>query len=130
MPPILKILLYIAILFYFIWMYKLFKRQKLNLQYSLMWIFSGIILFILVTFIKDFEKILHFFGIAEGMNGLFAIAIFLILLMLMVMTSVVSQLNNRLKTLVQKYAILEKRMRELEMKMKGEGNETDSSMPN
>ena len=130
MPIILRILLYLAILFYFVWMYKLLKKQKLNLQYSLMWIFSGIILLVLVTFIKDFEKVLHFLGIAEGMNGLFAIAIFLILLMLMIITSIVSQMNNRHKTLIQKCALLEKRVRELENQMKGEqNNANDNSVP-
>lgn len=89
-----------------------------------MWIFSALVLLLIVIFIDDFEKILHFIGIAEGMNGLFAIAIFMILLMLMVLTSVVSQMNNKYKILVQKYALMEKRIRELEE----ENNEDDSTM--
>lgn len=114
MPITLKCLLFLAILFYFIWMYRLLKANKLNLKYSLMWLFSGILLLLITVFIDYFEKILHFVGIAEGMNGLFAIAIFLILLMLMVLTSVVSQMSNKNKVLAQKCALMEKRIRDLE----------------
>ena len=124
MPVSLKLLLYLAIIFYFLWIYRLLRDKKLNLRYSLMWIFSALVLLLIVIFIDDFEKILHFIGIAEGMNGLFAIAIFMILLMLMVLTSVVSQMNNKYKILVQKYALMEKRIRELEE----ENNEDDSTM--
>lgn len=68
---------------------------------------------LVIIFFKPFMYLMNFFGIVEPVNGIFAITIFLLILILISMTSVLSQLNNKLRTLTQKCALYEKRLRDL-----------------
>jgi len=69
------------------------------------------------SIIMEFTELI---GIFEPTNGLFAMAIFCIIMILMSLTAIVTKLNEKSKTLIQNVAILEKRIRELE-------KQTDSS---
>ena len=57
---------------------------------------------------------IHLFGIENNMNGLFLVCIGFIFVILMSLTSIVSRQRNKIKTLTQEIAVLEKRVRELE----------------
>lgn len=61
-----------------------------------------------------FEKLTSFIGVQEFTNGVFALVCFFILIILMSLTSIVSKLNDKNKVLIQKVALLEKRIREIE----------------
>lgn len=105
-----------AILLYFICIFLLLKRRKLELKYTLLWIFGGICMLFVVIFFDPFMLLMNFLGIVEPVNGIFAIMIFLLILVLISMTSILSQLNNKLRSLTQKCALYEKRLRDLEEK--------------
>lgn len=53
-------------------------------------------------------------GIYEPTNALFAIIFFCIIIILMSLTAIVSKLNEKSKRLIQKIALLEERVRQLE----------------
>lgn len=55
-----------------------------------------------------------FLEIEVASNGLFAISIFLVIMMLVFLTSVATELTERIKKMAQKTAIIEKRLRDLE----------------
>lgn len=65
-----------------------------------------------------FPQILNMFanivGIYEPTNALFSIICFCIIIILMSLTAIVSKLNEKSKKVIQKMALLEKRVRELE----------------
>ena len=114
----------IALFIYFICIFTLLKNKKLELKYTLLWIFGGFLMLLVLIFSDYFMPLMHFLGIIEPVNGIFAVMIFLLILILISMTSVLSQLNNKLRGLTQKCALYEKRLRDLE-KEKDKDNENE-----
>lgn len=114
MNDVLRIVLLVGVTLYFIILFSLFRKEKLNLKYTLLWIFAGLVM----GFISIFPEILDAFaklvGVAEPTNALFAILSFCIIVILMSLTSIVSSLNDKNIKLIQSIAILELRVRELE----------------
>ncbi len=86
----------------------------LALKYILLWLFSGLVMGILVLFPQLLEIFVKLVGIETPMYGLFLVGIFFILLILMSLTAIVSKQTERIKNLAQNHAMLEKRLRELE----------------
>lgn len=113
----LIVALWIAIIFYFVCIFLLLKKKKLILKYALIWIFSGIVIFFIILFPDIFNMLMEKIGIIDPPNGLFAICIFLFLIILLMLTSVISSMNDKIKTLIQISGIYEKRIRELEKKL-------------
>lgn len=110
----LSIFLWIAVLLYFVCIIYLIKKGNLSLKYSLMWLFSGIIILLIILFPGAFSYLMEWIGVINSSNGLFAICIFLILVMLLAITSIISKMNGKIKTLTQLLGMAEKRIRELE----------------
>ena len=102
----LTITLGIALLFYFIIILLFLKHRAIELKYTLLWIF----------FPYTFRAFIHFLGITSTMNGLFVFFIGVLIMICMSLTSIVSKQTNKLRTLTQELAILEKRIRKLEAK--------------
>lgn len=101
---------------YFIVIFWLLKHGKFALSYSLLWLFSGCIMALFVIFPNMLEYMARCLGIEVASNGLFAMSIFLIIIILTSMTVIVSKLSSDLRKLVQNCAIMEKRLRYLEAK--------------
>ena len=73
---------------------------------------------ILVVFPDLLMLLCGLLGIAEAMNGLFTFALGFILILLMAISVIVSKQSDRIKSLVQDNALMEKRIRELEKQVK------------
>lgn len=71
---------------------------------------------ILVTFPEILQLLAKLASISDPMNALFSIAFFCVIIILMSLTAIVSKLNEKVKTLIQSIALLEKRVRDLEKK--------------
>ncbi len=106
--------LIIAVLCYFIIILKFLKDKALSLKYTLLWIFAGLFMGTLVIFPTLLNRITRFVGIQSNMNTLFFACIAFLIMILMSITSIVSRQNQKIRTLVQETAILEKRLREVE----------------
>ena len=72
---------------------------------------------LLVIFPNLLVRMIHMIGIEDNMNGLFIICIAFILMILMALTSIASRQNIKIRTLVQEISILDKKIRELEMRL-------------
>jgi len=116
----LRAALIFAVVLYFILIFLLLKKKRLSLKYTLLWIFSGIVMLVIVIFPEAFIYLVHSIGIIDYTNGLYSIALFLILIILMSITAIVSKLNEKNKKLIQYCALLEKRIRDLEAQQKQE----------
>lgn len=99
---------------YFIVIFYLLKHGKFALSYSLLWLFSGFVMALFVIFPNLLEYMAKCLGIEVASNGLFAMSIFLIIIILASITAIVSKLSWDLRKMVQNYAIMEKRLRCLE----------------
>ena len=110
----LRVAILIAILFYFFLLFVLLRQKRLTLKYTLLWLFSGVLMLLLSIFPQLLNGITRMLGIQLQSNALFAILIFCIIIILMALTSIISKQNESIKQLVQYTALLEKRIREIE----------------
>lgn len=110
----LRISLIIALVIYFACIYAMLKKGRLGLKYSLLWIFSGILMLIFVLFPSILEQLAQWLGIMNYLNGLFSVLIFGLMILLMFLTTIVSDLSSRNSLLVQECALLDERIRVLE----------------
>ncbi len=120
MSAYLRVILGIVVIVYFLLILHFVKKKMLSLKYTLLWLFSGFAMGMLVLFPGLLDAFVRVVGIETPMYGLFVFAIFFILVIAMSLTAIVSKQTERIKNLAQENAALEKRVRELEMN-KGAG---------
>lgn len=113
MSNTLRYVMLIGVLFYFYCIFYFLKKKSLSLKYSLLWITTGIIMGIIALFPQIIYVFVKLIGIQTPVNGLYAICIFMMMLILISLTSIVSKQTERIKNLTQYIAILEKDVREL-----------------
>lgn len=112
----LRISLIIALICYFVLIMIFLKRRDISLKYTLLWIFAGIFMGVLVLWPEILTRITFLIGIETSMYGLFILAIAFIIAILMSITAIVSKQSEKIRSLTQTIAMLEKRIRELEEK--------------
>lgn len=124
-PFQLTVSLLIGVLIYFAVILFLLKYKAISLKYTLLWIFAGVIMALLVLFPEILVAVIHVIGITSNMNGLFVMGIGFIIMILMSLTSIVSGQNRKIRVLIQNIALLEERIRELEKNNKAEDKEAE-----
>ncbi|MCI9124648.1 MAG: DUF2304 domain-containing protein [Eubacterium sp.] len=135
MSDYLRVLLGIVVVLYFYLVIHFVKKKTLALKYTLLWIFAGFAMGVLVVFPQGLELFVRAVGIETPTYGLFLTGIFFSLLISMSLTAIVSRQTERIKDLAQANAILEKRVRELESnvqsgdKKRGKGVESVNHYP-
>ena len=110
----LRLFLVICILVYLGIIINLLRKKKLNLKYTLIWLFSGIIMLVVSIFPQIINFLSSVIGIVDVTNAVFILEGMFVLVILLSLTSIVSHFNDRNRELIQKVALLEKRVRELE----------------
>ena len=110
----LQAFMLLALALYFFILFQLLKKKRLNLKYTILWIFAGFIMLLVSLFPQILFAVTDFIGIEVPSNALFAMIFFFVIIILMTLTSIVSKQNEQLKRLTQTIALLEKRIRELE----------------
>lgn len=126
-PSTLRIVLIAALIFYFVMILIFLKNKTLELRYTLLWMFSGVILALLVIWPELLSRFVRLVGIQSNMNGLFIMAIAFIVMIMMSLTSIVSRQTNKIRHLIQEIAILEKRLRALESGTEKKSRKNDDS---
>lgn len=118
-PTTLRIVLLIAIIIYFVLILFYLKRKALELKYTLLWLFAGMIMLLMTIFPQISVIITMLLGFESNMNVLYTTCIGFIIMLLMMVTSIVSRQSNKIKTLIQEIAILKKEIRELQERCAG-----------
>ena len=113
-PNNLRIVLIIAVISYFIIILAFLTSKAISLKYTLLWIVAGLAMAAMVAFPDFLSYIVNKLGIVSNMNGLFILCIAFIIIILMSITSIVSRQTNKIRSLTQSLALLEKRIRDLE----------------
>lgn len=109
MSGLLRISLGIAVILYFFIIMYFLKKKTLLLKYSLLWLFSGIVMGLLVLFPQSLFWFMAQIDIEVPLNGLLVICVLAILVILMSLTAIVSRQSEKIKVLVQYISILEKK---------------------
>jgi len=116
-PQRLTIVLILAIIVYFTIILILLKDRKMNMKYSLLWLFTGVAMLVLVLKPDTIIYLKALIGVTDNMNFLFMILIAFLIMLVLSLTSIASRQANRITKLIQTQGLLEKRVRELEQKL-------------
>jgi hypothetical protein len=93
---------------------ELVRRKKLKEEYSLLWLFTVIVLLLLSIWRDSLKLIANALGIFYPPNALFVIASMFILAILLHFSMVISSFKQKQQELAQKFAILNLRLEQLE----------------
>lgn len=113
-PATLRITLTVAVICYFVLILHYLKNKMLELKYTLIWLFAGLVMGLLIVFPEILLVFIRLLGIESNMNGLFIMCFAFVIMTLMTLTSIVSRQNMKIRILIQELSTLEKRVRELE----------------
>ena len=108
--------LFVAVIVYLFLLVLLLKKKRLLLKYSLLWLFAGLVMLILVLFPGILDWFAHILGIFSPVNALFAFILFCVIILLVSLTAIVSAQNEKIKRLIQREAILDEEIRALKAK--------------
>lgn len=121
----LKILLFVMSLVYLIIIIFYIKRKKIQLNFSMFWIFSGIVLMFATLFSDLIESLSKNLGFETPSNMVFCIAIFLAYYLIFVLTIRLSTENTRNTKLIQEVSILKQKIEAMEDENKEEKKNED-----
>ena len=100
-----SILLIVSILF-FCFILNMVINKKLDLKYTLTWIFASVIFIILSLFPKLLKYISQILHIVEPVNALFLMVLFFVILIIFTMTLALSNMANKVSSLTQEIGII------------------------
>ena len=109
-----QIVMLVALAVYTAALVLLLRKKRLTLRYTLLWIFSDVLMLILAVFPGILPWFAGLVGIYDHTNALFAAVLFCLILILVSLTSAVSGMSESIKKLSQANALLEKRLEDLE----------------
>jgi hypothetical protein len=92
------------------------RRKQLREQYALLWLLTAVVLCLSAVFIGGVEKLSHLVGIYYPPAFLFLVAIIMILVLQFHFSTVISNLREQNKALIQDVGILASELRELRAK--------------
>jgi len=111
---ILQISVITGVLFLFGLILFFLRKKAFSLKYALLWLFSVTTMLIIGIFPNILVYIARILGFEVPANALFTFLLGFVIIILLQQTANISQQADKIKTLVQTNALLEKRIRELE----------------
>ncbi|OGV97642.1 MAG: hypothetical protein A2Z59_08790 [Nitrospinae bacterium RIFCSPLOWO2_02_39_17] len=110
-------------LFLFVYVFNLIRRQKIRDEYSLIW-FAVALFFLIISISRPLiDTIAAFLGIEYGPAALFLIIITVVLWVLIRFSMLLSEHENKVRTLIQEHAILKERLETIEGNEEAAGKE-------
>ena len=91
---------------------ELIRRHRLQERYALLWIATGFAMLVLAVWRQALHSFSHVIGVAYPPSALFMVAGIFVLIVLLHYSTVLSRLSEQNKTLAQRIALLEQRLRE------------------
>lgn len=101
----LRIILIIVSVFTFLYVMRRINKSQMQIADSIYWIFFSFVLVLLSIFPQIVDLIKDLLGIASAVNCIFLVIIFFLIMKIFGMSIKVSQLENKLLGLTQRYAI-------------------------
>jgi hypothetical protein len=91
---------------------ELIRSRRLQERYALLWLLTGIVIFVLAVWRELLGRIADLVGIAYPPSALFILASFFALVVLLHYSTVISKLSDENRILAQRLALLENRVDE------------------
>lgn len=115
--PKMQIVAVIAVALFFVMLIWLLRKNRMELRYALLWFFCGVFMLVLALFPGLLDRFARFIGIYSSVNALFAVALFLALMLILSLTSIASREKQEIVRLIQELAVLENRVGKLESEL-------------
>jgi hypothetical protein len=96
--------------------FELIRSRRLQERYALLWLLTGLVIFVLAVWRGLLSQFADLVGIAYPPSALFVLASFFVLVVLLHYSTVISKLSEQNTVLAQRLAILESRLGEQETK--------------
>ena len=115
--PTIRVLLLLGTICYLAMILFLLKKRRLTVKYAIIWLLSAVVLVIFALFPYVVLVLTDLLGMAVPSNTVFILAAAFMLLLLLGLSSAVSQFAQKITRLAQKNALLEERVRRLEQRL-------------
>lgn len=109
----LQIILICALLIIFVLLINAVKKNKLDIKYSLVWLFLVVALIILTCFKNLLTILSNMLGIASPVNMLFLCGFVFSLIIIYTLTVALSKLSYRVRKLAQEIALLNNKIEKM-----------------
>jgi hypothetical protein len=90
--------------------FELIRSRRLQERYALLWLLTGIVIFVLAVWRSLLGSLSGWVGIAYPPSALFVLTAFFVLLVLLHYSTVISKLSEQNLALAQRLALLEHRV--------------------
>jgi hypothetical protein len=90
--------------------FELIRSRRLQERYALLWLLTGVVIFVLAIWRGLLGSIADLVGIAYPPSALFILAAFFVLVVLLHYSTVISKLSDENRILAQRLALLEHRV--------------------
>jgi hypothetical protein len=94
--------------------FELIRSRRLQERYALLWLLTGLVIFVLAVWRGLLSQFADLVGIAYPPSALFVLASFFVLVVLLHYSTVISKLSEQNTVLAQRLAILENRLKDPE----------------
>lgn len=112
MNNVLKIEMIIVLLLFLLFIVNSIRRNRMNLKYSLIWIFSSIVILVFVLIPGLLEWTTKMLGFQVTSNMIYMLAIVAILLIVLSLTTIVSRQADEIRSLIQEVSLLKSEKKE------------------
>lgn len=119
MSIVLRAILIVLSLVFLAAVIRLVSQKKLQLKYSLMWLLMGVALLVSAVFPGLVSHFAHAAGVELTSNFVFIVGIVFLMGISLSLTYIVSWQSHDIRQLIQRVALLEKRIGELEGRNNG-----------
>jgi hypothetical protein len=92
-------------------------RSKLQIKYSLLWIFSSLILLLLAIFPSSIEALVLILGIKLEVNAIYLLMLFFLYAISISLTFAISRSSMRIRAIAQELALIKSEVSELKKKL-------------
>jgi hypothetical protein len=109
----LQVIMITASLAFLIYIIFMVRKRRVELKYTLAWLFAGFFLLTSAVFPGLLGLISGLLNIVEPVNTLFLLVIFFLMLILFTLTIALSRSSSRVKTLTQEIGIIKLELEKL-----------------
>ena len=113
MLAILQILVVTAAVAFFAYVVHLVAQDRLRLKYSLLWMLLSVVAVVCALFPMPLYEFAHLLGFVNPSNFIFFLGLFLLMVICLSLSVIISKQAIRIKNLTQEQALLAKRLETL-----------------
>ena len=103
----LQFFLIVLCILAFIYLVFKMKTRSIDVKYTMPWLFLDLIMLLMAIFPNVVDRICRWLGIKTASNAVFFAALLFLLAIVYVMSRTISRLNNEIRELSQKIALIE-----------------------